>query len=118
MAAAAPKSLRHAGIELVEEACQHNRPLTALVISMLVALIIFAIGWVVDPRIITGAPVWLKPAKFAVSIAIYGATLLWLLTYVTDRPRLVAVISWLVALGVGIELILVAMQAFRGTTSH
>ncbi len=29
------------------------------------------VGLVVDPRIIGGAPAWLKPAKFAASIAIF-----------------------------------------------
>jgi hypothetical protein len=103
---------------LVTSAWRLNPPLTALVLGMGAALIVFVIGGAVNPRVITGAPAWLKPAKFAISIAIYGATLLWLLTFVTDRLRLVGVISWLVALGVGIEMVFIALQAFRGTTSH
>ncbi len=118
MATISSMPLRLTGSGLIGAAWRRNAPLTALVIGMVAALVVFLIGLVIDPRVITGAPAWLKPAKFAISIAIYGATLLWLLTFVTDRPRLVAVISWLVALGVGIELVLIAMQAFRGTTSH
>jgi hypothetical protein len=118
VAAVSPTSPFSPRRDLVRSAWRLNSPLTALVLGMLAALIVFVIGVIFDPRVITGAPAWLKPAKFAISIAIYGATLLWLLTFVTGRPRLVTVISSLVALGIGVEMVLVAMQAYRGTTSH
>lgn len=53
---------------------------------MIVVLAGASVGLVVYSRVITGAPAWLKPAKFAVSIAIYCFTLLWLLTF-TAAPR-------------------------------
>lgn len=96
----------------------NNRPLSALVGLMLITLVIAVIGLVIDPRIVTGAPAWLKPAKFAISIAIYGATLIWLLRYIPDRPLLVRVISWIAAIGFTVEMVLIAMQVVRGTTSH
>ncbi|MGH3387525.1 MAG: hypothetical protein ACRDOO_01440, partial [Actinomadura sp.] len=37
-------------------------------------------GLVLDDRILLGAPIWLKPFKFAVSIAAYCVTWAWLLT--------------------------------------
>jgi hypothetical protein len=118
MAAISPMPLRRPSPDLIVSAWRWNAPLTLLVFGMLAALVVFLIGLVVDPRVITGAPAWLKPAKFAISIFIYGATLVWMLTFITDRPRLVTAISSLVALGVGIEMVLIAMQAYRGTTSH
>jgi hypothetical protein len=60
----------------------------------------------------------MKPLKFAVSIAIYGTTLLWMLTFIPDRPRVVAAVSWGVFLGLGIEMVLIVMQVLRNTTSH
>ena len=33
---------------------------------------------------IGGAPAWLKPAKFAASIAIYTLTLAWVFTYLPE----------------------------------
>src|SRR5918999_1825989 len=104
--------------ELTSEVWRRNPPLVALVLSMLVLAAVALLGLVVDPRIITGAPAWMKPLKFAVSIAIYGATLLWMLTFIPDRPRLVAVISWGVFLALGIEMALIVMQVLRNTTSH
>src|SRR5207249_11719161 len=58
-------------------------PLLTLVgLAMLLALAGTLVGLVVDPRVITGVPAWLKPAKFAVSIGIYSFTLVWLLGFV------------------------------------
>ena len=103
---------------LVGQAWRRNRPLVVLVLGMLAVLAIALIGLVIDPRVITGAPAWLKPAKFAISIAVYGATLLWLLTFLSDRPRLVMAVSWGVAITLGVEMVLIVMQAARGVTSH
>jgi hypothetical protein len=104
--------------ELSARAWHRNAPLTAMVVAMLALLAVSIVGVAVDPRVITGAPAWLKPAKFATSIAIYGATLLWLLQFLSDRPRLVKAVGWLVAAGLTTEMILIAMQVIRGTTSH
>ncbi len=85
---------------------------------MVAILTVAVIGLVADPRVITGAPAWMKPVKFAISIAVYGATLLWMLTFIPDRPRLVAALSWGVLLTLGIEMALIVMQVVRGVTSH
>lgn len=95
-----------------------NPPLTLLVAGMVALLAIALVGLVVDPRVITGAPAWMKPAKFAISIAVYGATLLWLLGFLADRPRLRAFISWAALAGFGAEMALITLQVVRGTTSH
>jgi hypothetical protein len=76
------------------------------------------VGLLVDPRVITGASAWLKPAKFAVSISIYCFTLLWLLTHVRGRPRLVRLVAWITAVALGMEMVIIAAQVVRGTTSH
>jgi hypothetical protein len=99
-------------------AWRSNPPLAALVLAMLALLAVSVVGLVFDPRVITGAPAWMKPAKFAASIAIYGATLLWLLRFIPDRPRLVAGISWLIAGGLALEMVLITVQVVRGSASH
>jgi Na+/phosphate symporter len=57
-----------------------NRSLTLLGVAMLLTLVVALAGLALDPRVITGAPAWLKPAKFAISVAIYSFTFVWLLS--------------------------------------
>src|SRR5688572_2061354 len=95
-----------------------NRPLALVGLAMLVALLGTLIGLLADPRVITGAPAWLKPAKFAISISVYSFTFLWLLSYIQGRPRLVRLVANVTALAFIVEMILIVMQIVRGTTSH
>lgn len=97
---------------------KNNRPLAILTAAMLVLLAIAAAGLLLDPRLVTGQPVWLKPAKFALSIAVYSATLVWLLSFVTGHRRVVRFVSALTALGLGVEIAIIAGQAVRGVASH
>jgi hypothetical protein len=84
----------------------------------LLGLLVAAGGLLLDGRSITGAPAWLKPAKFSISIAVYGVTLAWLLSLVHGHRVLVRIIGWVTAFCVIAELILIDGQAARGTTSH
>lgn len=95
-----------------------NRPLTITVIAMLLTLAAALIGLIVDPRVITGAPAWLKPAKFALSITIYAATLVWLLGFVRGHQRVVHLVTWVTTGGLLVEMALIVEQVIRGTTSH
>lgn len=96
----------------------YRRPLMVLSALMAVTLLVALAGLVLDPRMITNAPAWMKPAKFASSILIYAATLWVLLPAIVDRPVFVRVVSWVVLLGLGLEMALIVLQASRGTTSH
>lgn len=101
-----------------------HSPRPLLVFSVLMALlgVFFALGIVVDSRMITGVPAWLKPFKFAVSITIYTLTMAWLLTFVrTDKVwkrRFVTITTWLITTTLALEILAIGLQAFRGTTSH
>lgn len=85
---------------------------------MVAALVFSLIGMAVDPRIIAGAPAWLKPAKFAISTAIYMFTFAWIFTYLTDWPRLRRWVEWITAVVLVLEVAIIDVQAARGTTSH
>ena len=76
------------------------------------------IGLLVDPRVITGAPAWLKPAKFAVSTAIYMLTLAWIFTQLPEWPRTRRIVGWMTAVILVLEVAIIDTQAWRGTTSH
>lgn len=109
---------RPAPLEALRRAWGINRPLTLVGVAMLVTLVATLFGLVVDDRVITGAPAWMKPAKFAISIAIYSFTLLWLLTFVEGRRRWVDLVSWGTAIAFVVEMIAIVGQVARGTTSH
>jgi hypothetical protein len=95
-----------------------SRPLAALALLMIGALAVSAVGLVVDDRMITGAPAWLKPAKFALSIAVYSLTLAWAFTYLGDWPRTRRIVSWTTAVVLALEVAIIDLQAWRGTASH
>jgi hypothetical protein len=93
-------------------------PLTAVGLLMACAAVPSLIGVFVDPRVITGAPAWLKPLKFAVSTAIYSFTLAWIFGLLSGRPRVKRVVGWTTAIVFVLEVAIIDLQAWRGTTSH
>ena len=92
--------------------------LTVSALLMVGALAAFVVGLLTDARVITGAPAWLKPAKFAVSTAIYMFTLAWVFTYLSEWPRLRKLVGRGTAAIFIVEVAIIALQAWRGTTSH
>lgn len=71
----------------------------------------------IDQTTIMGINAWIKPMKFAISITIYSWTFGWMLYYSqsTLANRLITlglIVTMLV------EIVLIYLQAFRGTTSH
>ena len=103
---------------LLGRAWSSSRPLTFVGATMLLVLAVSLAGLLLDPRVITGAPAWLKPMKFAISISIYCFTLLWMLTFVRGHPRLVGLVSWVTAVALLVEMVLIAGAVAFGTTSH
>jgi hypothetical protein len=95
-----------------------NPALTILGAAMLITFLATAVGVFVDHRVITGAPAWLKPAKFAISISIYCFTFVWLLGFVENRPRLVRLVAHVTVASFVVEMMVIITQAARGTTSH
>ena len=93
-------------------------PLTAVGLLMVVVAGASVVGMLVDPRVITGAPAWLKPFKFAVSTAVYSLTLAWIFGWLPDWPRVRRVVGWTTAIVFVLEVAVIDAQAWRGTTSH
>lgn len=93
-------------------------PLTACGLLMLGCLALALAGVWLDPTTITGAPAWLKPAKFAASIAIYSLSLAWVFTYLLEWRRTRRIVGSLTAGVLLLEFVIISGQAWRGTTSH
>ncbi|GAA2214038.1 hypothetical protein GCM10009850_095020 [Nonomuraea monospora] len=95
-----------------------HRPLLLMVASMLVLLAVSVAGLVFDDRVLQGAPVWLKPLKFAVSLAVYGTTLAWMLSLPHRGRRWTSAMATVFAAAAFVDVGIVAVQAARGTFSH
>ncbi|GHO53375.1 hypothetical protein KSB_18500 [Ktedonobacter robiniae] len=85
---------------------------------MVLTLLAAGVGLIVDHRVITGAPAWVKPAKFAISFSIYCFTFVWLLTFVQRWKKLVALVTAVSTIGVIGEMGLIVLQVVRGVASH
>lgn len=92
--------------------------LPLLVVASFALVLISLTGLLLDDRVLTGAPIWQKPFKFAVSGVIYGATLAWLLTLVRKGRRWAMRLGALAGLMLLGELIVITLQVVRGHTSH
>jgi len=92
--------------------------LTILGFIMAADLVVALCGLVVDRRVITGAPAWLKPAKFALSTMIAAWSFAFCIASTRIWPRVTRALDMALATGLFIEIALIDIQAARGTTSH
>jgi hypothetical protein len=122
MATAISQGTNHSGrpgpLALLRRAWALNSPLTLLGVVMVGTLLAALVGLVVDHQVITGAPAWLKPAKFAISVTIYSFTFVFLLQFVQGHKRLVAFVANATAVALLVEMVIIVEQVARGTTSH
>src|SRR5437763_12361672 len=93
-----------------------HRPLLALTGVMSVLAVVIAAGIFLDPRVLTGAPVWVKPFKFAVSLGVYGFTIAWMLAVLPRRSRVGEWVAVAIVAVAVIEESIIVLQAARGTT--
>jgi len=102
----------------LRNAMSTSAPLTIFAVVMFVSFVATMIGALVDPKVITGAPAWFKPAKFSISFVFYSLTLVWLLSYVENHRRLVKIVANVTVIAAVIEMVIIIGQVFRNTTSH
>lgn len=98
---------------------RRRNPLLFGVAALNAALFVgFVAGIPLDPRTVGGEPAWLKPAKFAGSIALFTATLGWIGHHIPVADATLRRTSLTVAAASVVEITLIAGQAARGTESH
>jgi len=91
---------------------------------MIVALLhiglipVVALLFFLNPVAITGVDGWIKPLKFAISGAIYAASIAWMATLLPTTSRWYKLASGTIAVALFIETALITLQVVRGTTSH
>ena len=106
----------------IQQLWQVHAPLTLAGLLMAVLTLFFLAGIFIDERVISGAPAWLKPSKFGISITLYTLTLTWILGFVdrtsTWKRRAVNAIAWIAVATFAIEMTAIVTQVIRGTSSH
>jgi hypothetical protein len=85
---------------------------------MAVATVASLVGLVVDSRVLLGAPIWLKPLKFAISMVAYCLTWAWMFSLLTRGRRLASGVSTAIVACLAIEYVIIAGQSVRGRPSH
>lgn len=95
-----------------------HRPTLWLAVVMAVGAVGCAVAMVLDGRILQGASVWAKPFKFAVSLAVYSATLSWLVSLPHRGRRWTSGVVTVIAGIMFVEVGLIAVQAGRGMFTH
>jgi hypothetical protein len=97
---------------------ERSPSLTVLTAVHLVLAAVLLVAMLVDPTPVMGIGRWVKPFKFAVSIAVYVATIAWLLPATGFSARAQAWCAGLVGATMALEMVAIVVQAARTTTSH
>jgi len=92
--------------------------LAALSALLLIATLIWG---QLDPRVLDGVPVWVKPAKFAVSFLVHFTTLAIIVALMSAENaelRIVAGVGWVLAAVFVAEMAYLILQAAQAQHSH
>ena len=110
--------VRAAGIGWRQLVAAH-RPLALVTAGSAALLAATLVLGLVDHRQVTGAPVWVKPAKFATAILMAAPALAWIIRQMLGAAeRRVRFAGTVMAAVSALELVLITMQAARGVASH
>lgn len=86
--------------------------------AMVAVAVVAVVGLGVDGRVLNGAPIWLKPLKFALSLALYGVTWAWLMSLRSRSSRLLWWSGTVIAGTSAVEMVILLTQVVRGRASH
>jgi hypothetical protein len=100
------------------ELFDRNRLLFVVTCFNVVLALCFTALMAVDSRTILGRNVWTKPWKFATSIAIFTATMAWILPSLSLTERRERLVTYIIGGAMTIEIVLISTQAARGVASH
>ncbi|MCE9574466.1 MAG: hypothetical protein K8W52_15060 [Deltaproteobacteria bacterium] len=102
---------------MIAELFQRNPPLAWSGAACLALATVYLALIPFDPRTVAGVSPWIKPLKFALSLAILAWTLAWYLDALRTQ-RLFGVFTWGIVAMIGAELVPITVQAARGVASH
>ncbi|MGH9161545.1 MAG: hypothetical protein ACRD2X_16380 [Vicinamibacteraceae bacterium] len=100
------------------EAYRRDALLTRVAVINLALALVMVLLLPFDPRLVSGINPWIKPLKFALSIALYALTVAWYMGEARKHGALRSTVRWGIAVAMMVEIVCITMQAARGTTSH
>jgi hypothetical protein len=104
--------------DLVRRVTTWHRPLVVFALLMVPATLFCLGGLVLDDRVVDGAPVWLKPLKFMISMLLYTVTWAWMFTLQTKQRRWVWWTGTATVAMLAVETVAIVGQVVRGEASH
>lgn len=105
--------------QLWGELARRDRALAIGGLAMACGFVAAAIVAPFDSREILGLNPWIKPMKFMVSIGVFYWTMAWFMPEADGRhARRLGAIRWTILATLAGEILLITLQAARGTTSH
>ena len=105
-------------LTILREIDRRDRVLSRLGWFQLALTRLMLLAMPVDHRTILGLNPWIKPAKFAMSIAIYAWTLAWFFPYLTGPAWTKGLVRWGTVVTMVVEIVCIAGQSLRGVPSH
>jgi hypothetical protein len=110
---------RNAVPALPDKPTRLHRPLLWVSIALAALVPVAILGALFDDRVLLGHPIWMKPLKFAISLAAYCAALAWMLSLQRRARRVGWWMGTIIAAGIAVEMVLVMIQVvFRGRQLH
>ena len=107
---------------IVATLIERQRPLAIYGLSMLTMGVVAILAQSIDARTLeSGVNVWVKPAKFFVSVAVFALTAAWFVGYMRPerrRSRLVGGAAAVLIAAGSFELVYICWQAAQGLESH
>lgn len=110
-----------ANISIIVKLRARQKTLTVYGLFLLALMVPAFVGQFIDPRMVGGDNVWIKPTKFLFSIAIFALTTAWFFGYVKPERRTAKVMRGTAAVLViagSFEILYIVWQAYQGLPSH
>lgn len=104
----------------IRSVARESRSLAAFCVATAALAVVCLVGLVLDPRLLGGQPIWAKPFKFSISLALYSATLIWMISLIAAprARRRARGAGTVVALAGTLEMVAIVGQVLRGRASH
>lgn len=104
-------------VKILKILIERNSVLFSFGLLNIIAAIAFVVLMQISDTVISGNNAWLKPFKFAMSIALFSWTMAWY-AFELKSQGAVIIYTWVVVITLAFEIIYISIQAAKGQLSH